>query len=111
MHTVMGEVDTIWGVWRGPVAVITRYPLATFVPAAVVGIIGEVPAYLIVGRTWLNLVLTIAGAYFAYNLYLVYAEGIVYGAENGEHFARDCGVWTRSCSGRCPTSCASSWPG
>jgi hypothetical protein len=57
------------------VAVITRYPLATFVPAAVVGIIGEVPAYLIEGRTWLNLVLTIAGAYFAYNLYLVYARG------------------------------------
>lgn len=54
---------------------ITRYPLATFVPAAVVGIIGEVPAYLIEGRTWLNLVLTIAGAYFAYNLYLVYARG------------------------------------
>jgi hypothetical protein len=79
----MGEVDTIWGVWRGAVSVIARYPLATFVPAAVVGIIGQIPAYLIEGRTWLNLVLTIVGAYFAYYLYLVYAESIVYDAERG----------------------------
>jgi hypothetical protein len=79
----MGEIDTIWGVWRGSLSVIARYPLATLVPAAVVGIIGEIPAYLIEGRTWLNLVLTIVGAYFAYYLYLVYAEGIVYDAERG----------------------------
>ena len=79
----MGEVDTIWGVWRGSLSVIARYPLATLVPAAVVGIIGEVPAYLIEGRTWLNLVLTIVGAFIAYYLYLVYAEGIVYDAERG----------------------------
>jgi len=79
----MGEVDTIWGVWRGSLSVIARYPLATLVPAAVVGIIGEIPAYLIEGRIWLNLVLTIVGTYIAYYLYLVYAEGIVYDAERG----------------------------
>ena len=62
---------------------IARYPLATFVPAAVVGFIGEIPAYLIEGRTWLDFVLTFVGAYFAYYLYLVYAEGIVYDAERG----------------------------
>lgn len=62
---------------------IARYPLATFVPAAVVGFIGEIPAYLIEDRTWLDFVLTFVGAYFAYYLYLVYAEGIVYDAERG----------------------------
>lgn len=79
----MGEVDTIRDVWRGALAVIARYPLATLVPAAVVGVIGQTPAYLIEGRPWLDLVLTIVGTYFAYYLYLVYAEGLVYDAERG----------------------------
>jgi hypothetical protein len=77
----MGEMDTIRGVWQGALSVIARYPLATLVPAAVVGVIGQTPAYLIEGRPWLDLVLTIVGTYLAYYLYLVYAEGLVYDAE------------------------------
>jgi hypothetical protein len=79
----MGEVDTIRGVWQGALSLFARYPLATLVPAAVVGVIGQTPAYLIEGRPWLDLVLTIVGTYFAYYLYLVYAEGLVYDAERG----------------------------
>jgi len=87
-------------------SIIARYPLATLVPAAVFGVIGEIPAYLIEGRTWLELVLTIVGTFFAYYLYLAYAEGIVYDAERGALRA-GCGAWTRNCSVRCPTSRAS----
>jgi hypothetical protein len=79
----MREVGAVWDVWRGSLSVIARHPLATFVPAAVVGVIGEIPAYLIEARSWLDFVLTIVGTYFAYYLYLVYAEGIVYDAERG----------------------------
>jgi hypothetical protein len=83
MPEVMGEVDIIRGVWRGALSVIARYPLATLVPAAVVGVFGHTPTYLIEGHPWLDLLLTIVGTYFAYYLYLVYAEGLVYDAERG----------------------------
>ena len=79
----MGEKDTIWSVWRGALSIIAKYPLATLVPAAVFGAIGEIPAYLIEGRPLLDLVLTTVTAYVAYYLYLAYAEGIVYEAERG----------------------------
>jgi len=83
MRELMGEKDTIWSVWLGALSIIAKYPLATFVPAAVLGAIGEVPAYLIEGRPLLDLVLTVVSAYVAYYLYLAYAEGIVYEAERG----------------------------
>jgi hypothetical protein len=79
----MGEMNNIWSVWRGSLSIIAKYPLATLVPAAVLGAIGEIPAYLIEGRSRLDLVLTIVTAYVAYYLYLAYAEGIVYEAERG----------------------------
>jgi hypothetical protein len=79
----MGEMNNIWSVWRGSLSIIAKYPLATLVPAAVLGGIGEIPAYLIEGRSRLDLVLTIVTAYVAYYLYLAYAEGIVYEAERG----------------------------
>jgi hypothetical protein len=79
----MGEKDTIWSVWLGALSIIAKYPLATLVPAAVLGAIGEIPAYLIESRSGLDLVLTIVTAYVAYYLYLAYAEGIVYEAERG----------------------------
>jgi hypothetical protein len=83
MGKLMGEKDTIRRVWLGALSIIARYPLATLVPAAVFGAIGEVPAYLIEGRTLLDLVLTVVTAYVAYYFYLAYAEGIVYEAERG----------------------------
>ena len=65
MRGRMGEVDTLRGVWLAALAIFRRYPLATLVPAAILGAIGEVPAYV------------------AYYLYLAYAEGIVRRAQRG----------------------------
>ena len=36
-------------VWREAVAIIWRYPLATVVPAAVLGLLGDAPYYFIKG--------------------------------------------------------------
>ncbi|MDQ3436693.1 MAG: hypothetical protein M3491_05045 [Actinomycetota bacterium] len=80
----MGEADTIRGVWLAALAIIGRYPLAVLAPAAVLGALGEIPAYLIEGRPLLDQVLTVVTAYIAYYLYLVYAEGIVRKAHRGE---------------------------
>jgi len=77
MRGRLGEADTIRGVWLAALAIFSRYPLATFLPAAVLGAVGEVPAYLIDGRPLLDQALTLVTAYVAYYLYLAYAEGIV----------------------------------
>ncbi|MBA2783397.1 MAG: hypothetical protein H0T74_10830 [Rubrobacteraceae bacterium] len=79
----MGEADTIRGVWRTALAIIRKYPLAVLAPAAVLGALGEVPAYLIEGRPLLDQALTLVTAYIAYYLYLVYAEEIVRKAQRG----------------------------
>jgi uncharacterized membrane protein len=83
MRGRMGEADTIKGVWLAALAIFRRYPLATLAPAAVLGAIGEVPAYLIDGRPLLDQVLTLVSSYAAYYLYLAYAEGIVSRAQRG----------------------------
>jgi hypothetical protein len=83
MRWRMGEADTIRGVWLAALAMFRRYPLATLVPAAVLGAVGEVPAYLIDGRPLLDQALTLVSAYVAYYLYLAYAEGIVRRARRG----------------------------
>jgi hypothetical protein len=80
----MGEADTIRGVWRAALTLIGKYPLATLLPAAVLGALGEVPAYLMEGRPLLDQSLTLATAYAAYYLYLAYAEGIVRNDSLGE---------------------------
>ena len=79
----MGEADTIRGVWRGAWEIMRRHPLATLVPAVVLGAIGEVPAYLIDRHLVLDQALSTATAYLAYYLYLAYAEGIVGKARAG----------------------------
>jgi hypothetical protein len=79
----MGEKDTVWGMWLGSLAIIAKYPLAVLAPAAVLGALGEVPAYLIEGRPLQDVVVTVVSAYVAYYLYLAYAEGIVEEAERG----------------------------
>jgi len=83
MRGRMGEADTIRGVWLAALAIFGRYPLATLLPAAVLGAIGEVPAYLIEGRPLLDQALTLVTAYVAYYLYLAYAEAIVRRAQRG----------------------------
>ena len=40
MRGRMGEADTIRGVWLAALAIFGRYPLATLVPAAILGAIG-----------------------------------------------------------------------
>ena len=84
MRGHMDGTNTIRGVWRAALAIIGMHPLATLAPAAVLGAIGEVPAYLIDERRLLDLILTLVTAYVAYYLYLAYAEGIVGLAERGE---------------------------
>ncbi len=83
MRGRLGEADTIRGVWLTALAIFRRYPLATFLPAAVLGAVGEVPAYLIDGRPLLDQALTLVTAYVAYYLYLAYAEAIVRRAQRG----------------------------
>src|SRR5215210_5184453 len=83
MRGRMGEADTIRGVWLAALAIFRRYPLATLMPAAVLGAIGEVPTYLIDRRPLLDQSLTLVTAYVAYYLYLAYAEGIVRRAQRG----------------------------
>jgi hypothetical protein len=66
MRGRMGEADTIRGVWLAALVIFRRYPLATLVPAAVLGAMGEIPAYLIDGRPLLDQALTLVSAYVAY---------------------------------------------
>jgi hypothetical protein len=73
----MGDADTIRDVWLAALAIFRRYPLATLAPAAVLGAIGEIPAYLIDGRPLLDRVLTLVSAYVAYYLYLAEAAPFV----------------------------------
>ena len=80
----MGEPNTIRGVWLGGLAIVCSYPLATLVPSAVLGAIGEVPTYLIDERRVVDLVTSLVTAYLAYYLYLAYAEGIVRKVRRGE---------------------------
>ena len=70
MRGRMGEADNIRSIWRGALEIIQSYPLATLVPAAILGAIGEIPAYLIDGRPVLDQALTLVTAYVAYYLYL-----------------------------------------
>ena len=79
----MGETNTIRGVWLGGLAIVWSYPLATLVPSAVLGAIGEVPTYLIDDRRVMDLVISLVTAYLAYYLYLAYAEGIVQKVRRG----------------------------
>jgi hypothetical protein len=80
----MGETNTIRGVWLGGLALVWSYPLATLVPSAVLGAVGEVPTYLIDERRVMDLVVSLVTAYLAYYLYLAYAEGIVRKVWQGE---------------------------
>ena len=66
MRGRMGEADTIRGVWLAALVIFRRYPLATLVPAAVLGAMEEIPAYLIDGRPLLDQALTLVSAYVAY---------------------------------------------
>jgi len=75
--TIVGEADTIRNVWQSALAIVGMYPLATLVPAAFLGALGEAPTYLMEGHPWSDQIVTLVTAYVAYYLYLAYAEGLV----------------------------------
>ena len=83
VDTTVSEAGTIGSVWLAALTIIGRYPLAVLAPAAVLGALGEIPAYLIEGRPLLDRIITLVTAYIAYYLYLAYAEGIVRKAKLG----------------------------
>jgi uncharacterized membrane protein len=89
MRGRMGQADRIKSVWLTAFAIIGRHPLATLVPGAVFGAIGEAPAYLIADRPLRDQVLTFVTAMLAYYFYLAYAEGLVRKYQQG---ARSLGV-------------------
>ena len=72
------------GVWREALAIIRRYPLATIMPAAVLGAVAEAPYYFIddSNPVWEQILASLTSA-FAFYLFVAYAEGIVAEAERG----------------------------
>ena len=72
------------GVWREALANIRRYPLATIMPAAVLGTVAEAPYYFIddSNPVWEQILASLTSA-FAFYLFVAYAEGIAAEAERG----------------------------
>ncbi len=71
-------------VWREALAIIRRYPLATIMPAAVLGAVAEAPYYFIddSNPVWEQILASLASA-FAFYLLVAYAEEIAAKAERG----------------------------
>jgi len=71
-------------VWREALAIIRCYPLATIMPAAVLGTVAEAPYYFIddSNPVWEQILASLTSA-FAFYLFVAYAEGIVAEAERG----------------------------
>ena len=68
VDTTVSEAGTTRSVWLAALTIIGRYPLAVLAPAAVLGALGEIPAYLIEGRPLLDRAITLVTAYIAYYL-------------------------------------------
>ena len=79
------EQITILVVWREALAIIRRYPLATIVPALVLGALASAPDYFIEedSLSVLEVILTLLATGFAFYLYAAYAEEIAVEAERG----------------------------
>jgi hypothetical protein len=71
-------------VWREALAIIRRYPLATIMPAAVLGPVAAAPYYLIddSNPVWEQILASLASA-FAFYLFVAYAEEVAAKAERG----------------------------
>jgi hypothetical protein len=79
----VNEYGTSSAIWREALGIIRRYPVATLIPAAVLGALAEAPAYFIEARFVVDWVVTYLTTAFAYYLYLAYAEEIATEAERG----------------------------
>ncbi len=81
------ERVSIWSIWRKALAIIGRYPSAAFLPAAVLGTVGDAPYYLIKGETTLReeILTTLTGtfAFYLYIVYTTYAEQVAVEVERG----------------------------
>jgi hypothetical protein len=81
------ERVSIWSIWRKALAIIGRYPLAAFLPAAVLGTVGDAPYYLIKGEVTLpeEILTTLTGtfAFYLYIVYTTYAEQVAVEVERG----------------------------
>ena len=71
-------------VWREALAIIRRYPLATIMPAAVLGPVAAAPYYFIddSNPVWEQILASLASA-FAFYLFVAYAEEVTAKAERG----------------------------
>lgn len=71
-------------VWRQALAIIRPYPLATIMPAAVLGTVAEAPYYFIddSNPVWEQILASLTSA-FAFYLFVAYAEVIAAEAERG----------------------------
>ena len=71
-------------VWREALAIIRRYPLATIMPAAVLGPVAAAPYYFIddSNPVWEQILASLASA-FAFYLFVAYAEEVAAKAERG----------------------------
>lgn len=74
---------TARGIWRGALSIVLRYPLATILPALVLGSLAE--ALVLIGESEIvDEVLSNLAVVFVYYLYLAYVEQLVEGVRSGE---------------------------
>ena len=96
---VQGSTDdqsSVLDIWREAAAIIRGYPVATIVPAVVLGALAEAPYYFIDdSRPVLEKVLTSVGAALAFYLYVAYAEEVATEAERGANRITAFGVLGR----------------
>jgi hypothetical protein len=78
------EQVSVSSVWREALAIIRRYPLATIMPAAVLGAVAQAPYYFIddSNPVWEQILASLASA-FAFYLFVAYAEEVAAKAEGG----------------------------
>src|SRR5919199_147631 len=84
---LVDEPASVLSIWRQALAIIGRYPLATVLPAVVLGSLGDAPYYFIKGqinlREEIGTSLTGAFAFYLYIIYVTYAEEVTGEAELG----------------------------
>ena len=71
-------------VWRDALTIIRRYPLATIMPAAVLGAVAEAPYYIVDDSypVWEQVLASLASG-FAFYLFVAYTEEVAAKAESG----------------------------
>jgi hypothetical protein len=73
--------------WREAGSLIRRHPLATLLPAALLGMIIEIPYLLPDSRYVLQDILAFLAQAFAFYLYVAYAEEVTLEAQRAEHMS------------------------